>query len=337
MLSWQPILLVLLGFVLSIGLTRFLLSNRLLHADVPNDRSMHTKVIPRGAGVSVIVIATLLYVTALWLLPTVTNESYLVVLPMLCMALVGWLDDALNLTILPRFVVQICVALAVMLYLTPAAPELTLYQLLTILAGTLVLVWLTNLFNFMDGMDGLAASQAVMVFTTYAYWFFTAQADSTFLLSALLAATSLAFLVDNWSPAKVFMGDVGSLSIGMMIGVFAFVGYYFYEIPLLASLVLMMSFTFDATFTLLRRIIAGEKWWQSHRSHLYQRAATFMSHRTIVSLVIIVNLFFIIMANFHVETGLYGMQILLVAIALMSAIGTLIGWQERRQRRIGKL
>ncbi|MCZ7600511.1 MAG: hypothetical protein M5U09_26110 [Gammaproteobacteria bacterium] len=139
-------------------------------------------------------------------------------------------------------------------------------------AVVIVMVWVTNLYNFMDGMDGLAASHAVIVFTTFGLWLAFRGAGAAASFCFIAAAATLAFLLVNWHPARVFMGDTGSLALGMGIAAVAFDGMFNHGIAPAAFAIVMGVFLFDATFTLLRRMLGGERWWRPHRSHLYQRA-----------------------------------------------------------------
>ncbi|MBA3659782.1 MAG: glycosyl transferase family 4, partial [Gemmatimonadales bacterium] len=147
--------------------------------------------------------------------------------------------------------------------------------------GGLGIVWATNLYNFMDGIDGLAAGESTVAGGVGALLLMTT-APSLAWVAAVLAAASGGFLVWNWPPARLFMGDVGSGFIGFVFGVLAVAGERYSSMPALLWLVLLGPFVADATITLLRRMARGERWHAAHRSHAYQRAVQAgRSHRTV--------------------------------------------------------
>jgi len=316
-----------IAFACCLLLLRLLLARGWLHDDVPNLRSMHSEVVPRGGGIAIV--AAVLGVAGTYLVWTTDFESLILTLgAMLVLAAIGWLDDRHELKILPRLGAQIIITVLAITWIAwyPAGNSGPAIGPVTGLALVLLVVWITNLFNFMDGMDGLAGSQGVIVFTTYALWFYHAEAPGPAIVSAVAAAACIAFLFENWSPARVFMGDVGSLSIGVLIGILAVLAYARYEVSLGASLVLMLAFVFDATYTLLRRMFAGEKWWHAHRTHLYQRAAAFMQHRHIVLVVIVLDLVLAALATLMLYREDLTVPVLLASLALM----VLILWQVSR-------
>jgi UDP-N-acetylmuramyl pentapeptide phosphotransferase/UDP-N-acetylglucosamine-1-phosphate transferase len=130
---------------------------------------------------------------------------------------------------------------------------------------------MVNLFNFMDGIDGLAAVQAVVAAFTLGFWFFASGETFLGLINFSVGGGALAFAFFNCSPARVFLGDVGSLSLGAWFGWMSILGAISGKLPFEAFLLLYGLFVFDASYTLVVRIIRGEDWWRGHRSHLYQR------------------------------------------------------------------
>jgi UDP-N-acetylmuramyl pentapeptide phosphotransferase/UDP-N-acetylglucosamine-1-phosphate transferase len=189
-----------------------------------------------------------------------------------------------------RLAAQFCSAGLALLLLPSPGADWPLAPLVVFFAAVMI-VWVTNLFNFMDGMDGLAGSQAVLVYAIMGVWLSSRGAVELTAFCLIASAATAAFLVVNWHPARVFMGDSGSLALGIGIAIVSFAGVVQYGLPLAAFFLLMGVFLFDATFTLLRRMWNRERWWQSHRSHLYQRAhALGLSQRRIVSIVIGIDL-----------------------------------------------
>ena len=154
----------------------------------------------------------------------------------------------------------------------------------------LALVWLLNLFNFMDGIDGIAASETIFV-SLMSFLFGLNSGDEVLaLLSAILLASGAGFLLWNWSPAKIFMGDVGSGFIGFSLGVMALLSMQHGSMTVWTWVLLLGVFIVDATVTLLQRYIQNERWYEGHASHGYQNAARrYKSHSKVTITVIVIN------------------------------------------------
>ena len=195
---------------------------------------------------------------------------------MIVLGLVGWGDDTRNLKASLRLAIQITVA-AVTAYLLGGLPALR-YGNESLAIGSLGyifavlgIVWSINLFNFMDGIDGLAGSQAVLIFSTVAVLLFVRGDKSLGSIAAVLAASSAGFLAWNWPPAKIFLGDVGSGPIGYIIATLALASENHQSVPLLAFAVVYGVFIGDASVTLIRRLLRGDRLAQAHKDHAYQR------------------------------------------------------------------
>jgi UDP-GlcNAc:undecaprenyl-phosphate GlcNAc-1-phosphate transferase len=153
----------------------------------------------------------------------------------------------------------------------------------TLLAGTLAVVWMTNLYNFMDGSDGLAGGMAAIGFGALALAAWLGDAPGLAAFSAAIAAAALAFLCYNFPPARLFMGDAGSIPLGFMAAALGILGAQQKVWPWLFPLLVFSPFILDASVTLGRRALRGEKIWQAHRSHYYQRVVLLgASHRQLV-------------------------------------------------------
>lgn len=245
--------------------------------DRPGERSLHRRPTPRGGGLAV---AAVFVAAALLLVPAAGAErGPLVALgaTVAAVAAVGWLEDAVGLSIPARLTVQLAAALGLLLVVgAPADAELFGVEvplgLLGLPVALLWTVWLTNLYNFMDGADGVAGSQAVVAGTAFGTWFAMAGAFAPAVLCWCLAAAAGGFLAWNWAPAKIFLGDAGSLAIGFAFGGLALVGVTRHDLPWSAFALALGLFISDATWTLLVRVVRGERWWTSHRRHFYQRA-----------------------------------------------------------------
>ncbi len=272
---------VFVGTYLGVSVFRvWSLKNNIL--DVPNERSSHTMPTPRGGGLVIVLASLFAYVVYSKITGRHFSGSYL--LGATIIALVSWLDDLFTISFVWRFLIQSLSAILIITALghfreiyTPFDGNLDL-RILGSIITFIWIVWLTNAFNFMDGIDGLAGTQAV---TAGVGWLIVGKVsgfDSASVLGGVLAFSSLGFLVQNWYPAKVFMGDVGS----------AFLGFSFAVLPLIAereqaktgsilpflpliSISLVWLFLFDTVLTFFRRLLKGEKVWQAHREHIYQK------------------------------------------------------------------
>lgn len=243
--------------------------------DVPNERSSHTAVTPRGGGLAIAttVLGTLLLLAIL--LPAQRSAAIGILIGGVLIAAIGLLDDRFNLGVKTRLFVHFLAATWTVCWLggmnnaTIGGIEL---GVLPALFAIVFIVWSTNLYNFMDGLDGLAGGQALVAATAAAlicYW----RHDT--LLAFLMFSTAGAaagFLVWNWPPARIFMGDCGSGFLGFLFGAVMVTGFGGGSISIPAGLTLLCIFLVDATLTLFRRILRGEAWYQPHRTHAYQLA-----------------------------------------------------------------
>lgn len=228
--------------------------------DRPNDRSLHTQPVPRTGGVAIMagVLAAWGIEWTHWLLPTLTSAMILL--------FVSFLDDVYGLSARVRFVIQFLVAVFFVSRVVPLESGLFLVILLA-----MAVVWMTNLFNFMDGSDGLAGGMALFGFGSYA----VAAGISGHVLMATasmsIVAASIAFLFFNFHPAQIFMGDAGSIPLGFMVAAFGLLGWRESIWPFWFPLLVFSPFIVDSTVTLIKRLAQKERFWQAHRSHYYQR------------------------------------------------------------------
>jgi Fuc2NAc and GlcNAc transferase len=275
------ILAVITAFAVAVITTglmrRYALQRNLI--DVPNMRSSHVSPTPRGGGVAIVAafFSSILLLTGLGLIDT--GVLFALLIGGGAMALVGFLDDCWRLRASVRFSVHLAAALWVVVMLG-GIPESALANWgmhgvwIGGLIALLTLVWVTNLFNFMDGIDGIAGSEAVFISGAGALlnW---SQGGAPGLTAAMLclAAASLGFLRWNWPPARIFMGDVGSGFLGFTLAVLGLAAYQRGTIPVEVWAILGGFFVVDATITLLRRVLRGDRWLEAHRMHAYQRLA----------------------------------------------------------------
>ena len=234
-------------------------------ADQPNERSLHTVPTPRVGGLGVM--AGALPVAALF-----ADDALAVLLA--CAALltvVSCIDDWKSLPIEVRLPAHfVAAAIAILAIASPDARHSDLGAFEVTLA-IVVLAWMTNLFNFMDGADGLAGGMAAIGFSALALAASAAGAMPLALAAAAIAAASVGFLAHNFPPARVFLGDAGSVPLGFLAGALGLYGTLAGAWPLSFPLLVFSPFIADASVTLMRRVLRGEPFWRAHRSHYYQR------------------------------------------------------------------
>lgn len=287
-----PVLaVVLISGALSTLLTGAVRTYALRHGvlDRPNARSSHGIATPRGGGTAVIASAAAGMLIAVQLGLVRPFDASVLGAGMIVLGIVGWVDDRRGLGPGVRLSVHLAVAGSTV-YMLRGLPELALGTAVIRLGpagyvlATIGLVWSINLFNFMDGIDGLAGSEAVLCFGTAALLLAWAGDLSLGAIAASVSASSAGFLVWNWAPARIFLGDVGSGALGYLIGAIAIASENRHEVPLLAIAIVYGIFLCDATITLLRRLRRGERPAEAHRNHAYQRVTrTWNSHALVAA------------------------------------------------------
>ncbi|MDT8319223.1 MAG: glycosyltransferase family 4 protein [Xanthomonadales bacterium] len=259
----------ILTAVLSFALTGFATwySNRRGLLDHPGERSSHIRPTPRGGGAGLM---AALMAVSWWAaasdLPTAWSDCVAPLAALL--ALLGWIDDHRPLSARLRFLVQLAVTCVLLAF---AIHNGWLQGVPVVLfAGSFVL-WMTNLYNFMDGSNGMAGTQGVFAGLVLA-WLYSLSHNTPFaLVSLLVAAACAGFLPWNLGQARVFMGDVGSLPLGFIFGALLVFGAGTGDIALPVALMVMMVFLADSSLTLLVRVLKREQWYNPHKKHLYQR------------------------------------------------------------------
>jgi UDP-N-acetylmuramyl pentapeptide phosphotransferase/UDP-N-acetylglucosamine-1-phosphate transferase len=252
--------------------------------DRPNERSSHRVATPRGGGIAVIGSILLAWVV-LARAESVPSGVVGIVLGAALLGAVSWFDDLRGLSPVVRLLPQ-AAAVAIGILVLPGPRDL-----LYLAAIGFLWIWWINLFNFMDGIDGLAGSEAAAIGAGLLL-FGSVGAGADPALQAFVAAVTgaaIGFLVWNWSPARVFLGDVGSVPLGYVLG-FLLLGWAvrgYWKI----ALILPLYFLADATITIARRLLRGERIWQAHREHFYQQAVRRgLSHAAVVKRVIAADL-----------------------------------------------
>jgi UDP-N-acetylmuramyl pentapeptide phosphotransferase/UDP-N-acetylglucosamine-1-phosphate transferase len=303
---------LLIFFVVSLLLTSGLLKlhipllKRLKFIDSPKNWSSHTVATPTSGGIALIL--SFLACSALAGLTGFNFFPLYIFLILIVLSVIGLIDDKINLSIQLRLVFQFVFA-SIIFFLTGGIQKLPIIDPITIDLGIfsypVTLLWIMgfmNLYNFADGIDGYASSHSILaavVLVIIGFGFPT----SVGLI--ILAGSILGFLIFNWQPAKIFMGDTGTMALGFLFAVLPFyfkaasVHYTVFYIAFLFWILLM-----DGTFTLFKRAFRGEKFWQPHKEHVYERlVAAGLSHAQVVlislSLSVILSTLLLLNIHFH--------------------------------------
>ncbi|WP_353573151.1 glycosyltransferase family 4 protein [Candidatus Albibeggiatoa sp. nov. BB20] len=275
------LLLFFCAFLLSWGLTAYL-SHIALQRDLvdsPNHRSLHTQPTPLVGGLAMLIslMATVL-LASFWMPDLLIVVPHQFWLPLLFVASISCIDDyrsiSAGLRLLVHFIAAFwllsdwqiwiqCISLPMFAIILP--------PFLKLIVSSLFIVWMVNLYNFMDGMDGFAGGMAVIGFGTLAILGSLVGAHEFVLLNTLIVAVSLGFLMLNFPPATVFMGDTGSSSLGYLAALMSLWGASWGLYPVWIAVLIFSPFIVDATMTLVWRFLDGEKIWHAHKTHYYQR------------------------------------------------------------------
>lgn len=294
----SSIILLISTFFIALTLTGLLRKYALARSliDIPNARSSHSVPTPRGGGVAIVMafLASLLVclVAGLvqWQVLFGIGGSGLLI------AVIGFMDDHGHIAARWRLLGHFFGAVW-LLYWLGGFPALDVFgfrlEAAPLLVGfaTLYLVWLLNLYNFMDGIDGLASVQAITTTLGISFIYWLCGFDNQVMLPLLLALAVAGFLFWNFPPAKIFMGDAGSGFLGITLGALCIQGAWTSQAVFWCWLILMGVFIVDATYTLIRRLARGEKVYEAHRSHAYQFASRqFGRHLPVTLGVLVINI-----------------------------------------------
>jgi len=251
--------LAVFSFLLTLVAVRLLLSRFGRFAlDQPNERSLHQRPVPRSGGIALLLgaaVSLAFGAAGMWLPMTLA----------LALAVLSLLDDLRSLPTGVRFAAHVGAAALLVWYVL--SPMLPLEMAVLILA----VAWITNLYNFMDGADGLAGGMATIGFAAYGLAAWWSEEPALAALCVALSAAAFAFLLHNHHPARIFLGDVGSIPLGFLAAALGVVGWRNDAWPLWFPVLVFGPFIGDATITLARRLLRRERVWQPHRDHYYQR------------------------------------------------------------------
>jgi Fuc2NAc and GlcNAc transferase len=305
------ILLGALSFLLTFLIKRFAVRNKILA--IPNERSLHDSPTPRGGGVA-IVISWYIGITIFYFYGILDRALYLALLSGILIAIISLMDDIFGVKPIIRLFVHFFTAILAFLFLHGlrplVMPEVHLdYNYIVYPIAIVGIVWFINLFNFMDGVDGFASIESIIISSVLFIF--------TWNLSSILLMVSVGgFLCWNWPKAKIFMGDTGSTQLGFILVI---MGIYFHnnmEFSILNWIMLTSPFWFDATLTLYRRWRNGEKLSEGHRKHVYQRIVTAgFSHVKVNLFLVLINLVNIVLIAIYREMKILQIPLFLLTLA----------------------
>lgn len=322
------------SILLVYAVKNYALKNGML--DKPNARSSHKVAIPRGGGAGFVIT----FVVAVLILGFFGILSTFTVLALVgggtLVAVLGWVDDKHGISVGIRFFFHFVAAAWAVFWLggfsTISIGSITL-QLSW--AGSIVAVigtvWMINMYNFMDGIDGIAGTEAVSVAVFGGLLLVWQQSYVLAFVSFLLAASVMGFLLWNWPPAKIFMGDVGSVFLGFIFAVIAMWSEQIEAVPFIVWIMLLGVFVIDATITLIKRLSREEKVYEAHRSHLYQLAVRAgYTHKQVTSMVLLINMLLGIIAVLALTCRTYLLVISLGTASLLIVVHIILSKNLRR-------
>lgn len=255
--------------------------------DIPNERSSHTIPTPRGGGVAIVLLFLSSVLCLGWQGSIPTSLVLAIIGGGTVIAALGYCDDVYSVKTRTRIIVHFAMALWALYWLGGFNCINMWFGSILALIG---IVWCTNFYNFMDGIDGLAGSEGLVVAVGGSIALWALGENNLALVYALLASTIAGFTVWNWPPAKIFMGDVGSGFLGYIFAVLALYSVNNTPINLAFWWILLGVFIWDATFTVISRGIKGKRWYEAHREHAYQRlTALGATHKQVTLGIFLIN------------------------------------------------
>lgn len=303
------------------------------HFDIPNERSSHTSPTPRGAGMAIV--ATFVFgLIALFVDDTISGRELLTLTaPGLIVALIGRLDDFGRVTSAKWRLIGHFICATLVVWLAGGLPALPLTESIIDfgvagdIAAVIYLVWMLNLFNFMDGIDLITGTQTLTTCVAAAILLRLNTDSDLGMVVAVLAAAVFGFMYFNLPPAKIFLGDVGSGFIGFTIGAISLVVAKDEPLVAWAMIILVGVFVTDSTVTLLQRLFARERVYIAHRTHAYQHLSKRINSHLPVSLGVgAINLFFLLpIAWLVADSRLLPITGLIVAYFSLLVVAILLG------------
>lgn len=296
------ILPILSTFLLSTLLTKLtcIYAKRNAILDIPNERSSHTVPTPRGGGLAIVITFLLSIMWLGWMGVVNANLEKALVGGGLIIAFMGYLDDVFSIRVSWRILVHIVAAIWAVYWIGGlsfhhSGVENLFLNAMSITFVLLAIVWAINFYNFMDGIDGLAGGEGIFIGVSSGIALTWVGAQHLAVVMWLLSASIAGFIVWNWPPAKIFLGDVGSGFLGYIFAIFGLYTVNNQLLPMSFWLIVFSIFLYDATFTLIYRAAKKKQWYSAHREHAYQHLISFgASHKQVTVGVLLINIFILL-------------------------------------------
>ena len=318
--------ILVITFVMTFAMKRYLLSRNLLV--IPGLRSSHKDPKPQGGGLTIIL--SLFFSLSLLNYFDLVDENRFIYLifPGLLVASIGLLDDFIGVRPVTRILIHL-ISACLGIYLIGGFPVISFFEynldlgLIGIILGLIYVVWMINLYNFMDGIDGLASLEAICILSTFSIisYFVLFDPDLSFLL-LILCASIFGFLILNFPKSQIFIGDVGSGFLGIVISLISIYSSQNHPELFWSWLILLGIFLVDSTYTLIRRVFLKEKFYLAHSTHAYQKLVRITnSHWKTSVLVVVINLLWLAPIAFLVALdkieGIYGIMLAYAPLLLL--------------------
>ncbi|XVN42199.1 MAG: UDP-phosphate alpha-N-acetylglucosaminyltransferase [Candidatus Rickettsia vulgarisii] len=299
--------------------------------DIPNQRRAHNKVTPRGGGLAIVIMVIVTVSIYEYFLATYSIGAIKILAILLAISMISFLDDLIHIPIIIRLIIHvICSAIAITLFLSPALlfhNELPPY--LDFILCVIGLTAFLNIYNFLDGIDGITCSESIHLSVTililcYLKSDIIINANLIIVLNVIIIGASMGFLLFNWQSAKIFLGDVGSISLGFLLGFSLLLISASSAHLFMASVIASLYYLADGGLTILIRLINKEKIWEPHLKHFFQQAVkNGKTHRQVVSRIIFCNTLLMLLSI----TSLY-YPVISIMLAILVVMITIINFTK---------
>ncbi|WP_341751490.1 MULTISPECIES: UDP-phosphate alpha-N-acetylglucosaminyltransferase [unclassified Candidatus Tisiphia] len=298
--------LFLLSFIATSFLTWLLISSLPSFGvvDIPNPRRVHSRITPRGGGLAIVIVVIIALIAYEYFSTKTLINSIKIVPLLLIISSISFLDDLISIPIFVRLIFHIiCSTIAIFLFLFPVVlfhHELPLY--IDFMLSIIGLIVFLNIYNFLDGIDGISGAESIHLSITililcYLKSDIIININFIIVLNIIILACSIGFLIFNWHPAKIFLGDVGSISLGFLLGLCLLLISASSVHLFVASSIASLYYLADGGLTILIRLVNKEKIWQPHLKHFFQKAVrNGKSHKEVVSRIIICNILLMVLS-----------------------------------------
>lgn len=314
-------------FVITCSVIAFILYSRFSQSiqDIPNERSLHSKAVPRTGGIGI-----MLGIFSGWSF-FVTTLPWWLFAPLMLLFALSILDDIYSLPVKQRLLAHMGAALVLLL----GSGTLDANGIVATVAIFFFVVWMTNLYNFMDGSDGLAGGMALFGFASYGIAALFAQEYVFASANLVIVAAALAFLLFNFHPAKIFMGDAGSIPLGFLAAAMGLWGWQLESWAAWFPLLVFSPFIVDSTATLLKRTLRGVKVTEAHREHYYQRAIQLgAGHRNVALIEYALMLMSGVLALWYREQSLPWIALLCVPVYAQCMYWVDARWNKKQRETV---